>query len=187
MKRVLDPLAHVPGVRRALLISRDGVPITHLDGGAAAEAGGSTSWAVSSEDLSAFAGMATGLMAEIHRAVDPLSWGMPQRIVLRAARGTLILVGTQRVTLAVELERGMAAEELRLPMESTIARLRRALERSAPGEPKPVAAQRHTVAAGDATTDEPPGLFPGATEASDAGSDTSASFGTGVPETTTES
>jgi hypothetical protein len=136
--------------------------------------------------------MATGLLAEIHRLVDPLSWDAPRRVVLRAARGTLILVVTERATVAVELERGMAAEELRLPMESVVVRLRRTLERSSQASRAGSRALRgdqtpEVVVRDDDGMNEPPGLLPGASEESDAGSDSSASFGTEVPNTTTES
>ncbi len=128
MKRVLDPLAHVPGIRRAVLISKDGVPITHIQSAQVAERSEEVH-RDTADDLSAFAGMATGLLTEVHRSVDPMSWEDPERLVLSGARGTLVLHVTERVTLAVELERGMAPEELRLPMESVLDRLRRSLAR----------------------------------------------------------
>jgi predicted regulator of Ras-like GTPase activity (Roadblock/LC7/MglB family) len=152
MRKVLEPLGHVPGVRRAMLISRDGVPIVTLQG-AAAKAGESSAagWQDSADDANAFAGLATGWLTEVQRAVDPMSWNTPVRLVLAAARGTLILLVSERATLSVELERGMAAEELRLPMEAALARMQRALRR-----------REDRIATADSTkSGEIPGIFPG--------------------------
>lgn len=178
MKRVLDPLARIPGVRRALLISRDGVPITHLSPKHAGVAKDERAWADSAEDESAFAGMATSLLNEIHRSVDPLSWGRPQRVVMRAARGTLVLLVTERVMISVELDRGMSADELRLPMEAVLARMERTMTRDAEAKP---------AFTGVLASDEPPGLFPGAEHpALDTPSTYQMPSGNEVPETTTE-
>lgn len=178
MKRVLDPLARIPGVRRALLISRDGVPIAHLSPKQAAGPKDDRDWCDSAENESAFAGMATSLLAEIHRSVDHLSWDRPKRLVLRAARGTLVMLVTERVTISVELDRGMAAEELRLPMEAVLARMERTMTRDTDAKPA-----FHGVLA----SEEPPGLFPGAEDpALDAPSTLQMPSGNEVPETTTE-
>jgi len=170
MKRVLDPLAQVPGVRRALLVSRDGVPVATLEG----VSGGGPA-----EGAEAFAGLVAGLAQELSRAVDPLSWDRPRRVVLRAARGTLVLCLGDRLSICVDLERGMTAEDLSLPLQAVEARLARELdptrEASAPGvsaDPKP----------------EPPGLFPGGSS-SDSGQRPEAdpTRESRVPETTTDS
>jgi len=178
MRRVLDPLAHVPGIRRAVLISKDGVPITHIQSAQVAERSEEVH-RDTADDLSAFAGMATGLLTEIHRSVDPMSWEDPERLVLRGARGTLVLHVTERVTLAVELERGMAPEELRLPMESVLDRLRRSLARKSTR----VGATR---SAGEHQSDEPPAPLPAQESETDGPPATDTSTGTEVPETTTE-
>ncbi len=170
MRRVLDPLARVPGVRRALLISRDGVPITSLEGAGPSGAPG--------DDEVALAGLVAGLGAELFRAVDPLSWGRPRRVVLRAARGTLVLCMTERLSVCVELERGMTAEQVRLPLQAVEARLERALDRDRDAA---------TPGAGAAPRPEPPGLFPGAAHHDpDAPSDIETTSGSRVPETTTD-
>lgn len=149
MKQVLEPLVRVTGVRRAMMIATDGVPIvcSRTEHGAAAPESGTT-WHDSADDVNAFAGLAAGWLAEVHRAVDPMSWAAPERLVLRAARGTLILLASDRVLLSVELERGASPEELRLPMEAALARLQRTLRR---GE-RSVAADSEP---------EIPGIFPG--------------------------
>jgi predicted regulator of Ras-like GTPase activity (Roadblock/LC7/MglB family) len=178
VKRVLDPLARIPGVRRALLISRDGVPITHLSPEQPAATKDERAWSDSAEDESAFAGMVTSLLNEVHRSVDPLSWDRPKRLVMRAARGTLVLLVTERVTISVELVRGMAAEELRLPMEAVLARMERATTRDTGEKP---------TFTGALPSEEPPGLFPGAEHpALDTPSTLQLPTGNEVPETTTE-
>lgn len=178
MKRVLDPLAHVPGIRRAVLISKDGVPITHILSAQAGERSGEVH-RDTADDLSAFAGMATGLLTEVHRSVDPMSWEDPERLVLRGARGTLVLHVTERVTLAVELERGMAPEELRLPMESVLDRLRRSLARKS-------ARPEESHFEGEREGEEPPAPLPAQDPEPDDPPATDTSTGTEVPETTTE-
>jgi len=180
VKKVLDPLKQVPGVRRAMLISRDGVPITYLANSDQLGRVDPRPWTDSSEDSSAFAGMATGLLKEIERSVDPLSWEPPQRVVLRSARGTLILLRTERATLTVELVRGMAPEELRLPMESVVARLQRALARD-------TNTNTNTAAAIATVEEEPPGPLPGGGEGLKDPSRHESPTGSEVPETTTDS
>lgn len=175
MIRTLDPLKHIPGVRRAMLFSHDGVPIVHIS---PQERGREDRQLTdTTEDLSAFAGMASALLNDVRRSVDPMSWGAPTRVVLAAARGTIILLTTQRLSISVELDRGMAPEELRLPMEAVVARLARASQRN--------------VADGDrkGTKEEiegPPGIFPAAEEAFDGVSELRVQAGNQVPKTTTD-
>ncbi|HIG11221.1 MAG: hypothetical protein ABGY71_07180 [bacterium] len=151
MKRVLEPLAHVPGVRRALLISHDGMPIVSLtpESSAGSNTQG-TPWHDSADDSEAFAGLALGWLAEVQRVLDPMSWTVPVRLVLRAARGTLVLVVCERMVLSVELDPGMAAEELRLPTAAVLGRLERTLRSKS--QPKVPAAE---------SSEEIPGIFPG--------------------------
>lgn len=149
MKKILEPLSHVPGVRRAMLISNDGVPIVSVSNRADREQGEeSAGWVDSSEDANAFAGLAISWVAEVQRSVDPMSWNSPGRLVLRAARGSLVLLCSERAMLAVELERGMAPEELRLPMEAALARMQRTLRRT-------------SKAAASGESPEIQGIFPG--------------------------
>lgn len=131
MREVLEPLSRVPGVRHAVMVSADGVPIA-VEGRATTREGESDPMQLgtSPEELAAFAGLAAGWLNEIRRAVDRLTWDPPQRVVLRAQRGTLVLLTTRGAILVVVLERGMEPEELRLPMEAASARLQRMLRRT---------------------------------------------------------
>jgi hypothetical protein len=61
----------------------------------------------------------------ISASVAPLSWDAPRRVALRSSRGTLVLCSVTDVTLLALLDTGASPEELRLPMEAAIARLRR--------------------------------------------------------------
>ena len=106
MKDVLDPLTRIPGVRCALLLSEDGVPIavSHGEGGTAKPANDAER-CEPTDDLDAFCGLAAGWYGEVHRAVDPLAWDRPSRISMRCARGTLVMQGGERAILAVLLRR----------------------------------------------------------------------------------
>ncbi|MCB9915841.1 MAG: roadblock/LC7 domain-containing protein [Planctomycetes bacterium] len=149
MKKILDPLICVPGVRRAMLIAHDGVPILYANSHEARGDGEEGSaWHDSADDVNAFAGLVAGWLAEVQRTVDPMSWNAPTRLVLQAARGTLVLLVCERAMLSVELERGALPEELRLPMEAALARLQRTLRRDHRGA---------------VDSEEIPGIHPGRT------------------------
>lgn len=122
MKHVLEPLAHLPGVRIAALVTPDGVPMCAQNPQRTRDQGDDE---LGEQDVNALAALATGWLGEISRAVAPLSWDVPHRLVLRAARGTLVVVQAPGALLLAVLEGGMQPEELRLPMESAIARLQR--------------------------------------------------------------
>lgn len=138
MKQLIEPLTRIPGVRTAALLSKDGViiamhrsadsrqrgPQRPQRSDAATEEGGAGD---ASLDPNALAGLATGWISEITRAVAPLSWQTPTHIVLRAARGTMIISDAPGAVLCIVLESGMQPEELRLPMEVTVARMQRHL------------------------------------------------------------
>jgi len=158
-----------------MLISRDGVPIASINLQTKSSEGDDRDWVDSAEDSSAFAGMVAGWLSEIRRSIDPLSWDAPKRVVLRAARGTLVLLITERVTITVELDRGMAPEELRLPMEATAARLERVLRREASTGVTPEVKP---------STEEPSGIFPGQSNLRTEGTESSEQQGNVVPETT---
>ena len=132
MKAVIESLARIPGVRFATIISRDGVPIAcrgeALDEDSKEEREG-RDWVDSADDVNAFAALAAGWLADLTRIVDCVTWDPPRRVVLHAQRGTLILLNAEQAIFGVMLERGMAAEELRLPLEAAVARLGRQLER----------------------------------------------------------
>ncbi|MEM7517114.1 MAG: hypothetical protein AAF368_09360 [Planctomycetota bacterium] len=125
---MIESLARSPGVRVVMLTTEDGVPIVTRgkvpDEG---EANGTPAWGDSAEDLNALAALAIGWRSDVSRAVAPLSWQTPHRVVLKAARGTMILVHGPGAVLLVLLQRGMRAEELRLPMEGALSRIQRIL------------------------------------------------------------
>lgn len=169
MKHVLESLGAIPGVRAAALVTLDGVPIVvhepargrarrarsdadsnqDQESRSQAQAEDLIGPANFAADLEALAGLATGWMGEITRAVAPLSWSPPQRLVLRAARGTLVSLQAPGALLLVVLESGMRAEELRLPMEVVVARMQRHL--------RDVDSKRSKV---QQSIVEPPGIFP---------------------------
>jgi predicted regulator of Ras-like GTPase activity (Roadblock/LC7/MglB family) len=127
MKQVLEPLANIPGVRMALLVSHDGVPVVVR--GRDGDEGGVDLSAQSAESLAA---LAAGWLNGITRSLAPQSWDAPQRVVLRAARGTLVMLAAPGAVLLVQLARGASSEDLRLPMESAVARMLRVLRESRP-------------------------------------------------------
>jgi len=152
VKSVIGYLARIPGVRFAAIISPDGVPIA-CQGRVCDEegtAGGGELGAA--EQAGAFAGLSAGWLNELKRTVDAVTWDAPRRVVLRAQRGTLCMLSVENAIFTVILERGMDAEELRLPMEAAAARLARLLGREH--------TQENEVAR-PAAGDSPPGLFPG--------------------------
>lgn len=189
MKNVLDPLARIPGVRLAALVSPDGVPIDvrsstpmknagaapRRDGKDAKPAESRDANDLGAEDLNALSALASSWISEVSRAVAPLSWDVPKRLVLQAARGTLVVVQAPRALLLVVLEGGTSPEELRLPMGVAIARMERHLRAI---EPK-----SSTATAGESTRDEgqPPGIFP-AHKSKPQGADRVHASGNEVPE-----
>ena len=128
MKEILEPLSQLPGVRVAALITHDGVPVA-LPGVEAAELArteGRREGAPYS-DADALAALSAGLLDELARGIALLSGPAPRRVVLKGARGTLIMLQTSGAVLLVVLKAGLAPEELRLPMEGAAARIQRVL------------------------------------------------------------
>ena len=128
MIHILEPLALIPGVRVAVLVTQDGVPVAMrgrvaLQGQAPA---GERRQAID-EDVGSLAGLATSWFDEVARAGGLLSWEPQRRAVLRAARGTIVMLGAPGAVLLVVLEPGASADELRLPMEAAVARMHRVL------------------------------------------------------------
>ena len=123
MKEVLEPLAMIPGVKIASLISQDGVPITSTRG---AHAQGEETTPLDRDgELNGFTALASGWFADLTRATGRLSWSPPQRVVLRATKGEIVLLRAERVVVLVMLERGVSAEEVRVPMQGAMARMQR--------------------------------------------------------------
>lgn len=139
MKEVLEPLSQVAGVRLAVLILSDGVPVVAPGRGQRASElrGAGNGFA----ELEAAAGLCVGWLADMTRSVGPLSWEPPERAVLRAARGSLIVRRVGDVILLAVVEAGLEPEELRLPVEAAAARLARVLRDLAAPVPAPLPAQ----------------------------------------------
>ena len=132
MKQFLETLARIPGVRMTALATPDGVPIWHLaigsEGRAAQQAPAEGDpEAAQGLDVYALSALATNWVLEVSRCCAPLSWDTPRRLVLRAARGTLLVQEAPGATLVVLLEGGVRHEDLRLPMDSVVARMQRHL------------------------------------------------------------
>ena len=166
MKNLIEPLTRIPGVRTAALVTTDGVLIamhSSADRDRSDHASGDekppTDAAI---DPHALAGLATSWLSEITRAVATLSWSTPRHLVLRAARGTMIVCEAPGAILCVVLESGMQPEELRLPMGVTIARMQRHLrdigQRSAPDATR--AASQNAPSTSGIAVDELPGIHP---------------------------
>jgi predicted regulator of Ras-like GTPase activity (Roadblock/LC7/MglB family) len=134
MREVLDPLAHIPGVRLAALVSPDGVPIATAR--ATRNTGEATATIDQDEQLNSYAALAAGWLAEVTRSALHQSWDVPTRAVLRATQGTLVLHHAPAAIVFAVLERGVPYEELRVPIDGAIARMQRMLRRATP-EPRP--------------------------------------------------
>ena len=129
------PLAMIPGVRIASLISEDGVPIICTRG---VHAKGEDGLPIDHDDeLNGFTALASGWFGDLRRAVARISWSSPRRVVLRATKGELVLLQAPTAVVLVVLERGVAAEELRVPMEGALARMHRHLREVAAPAPIP--------------------------------------------------
>ena len=123
MIEVLDPLASQPGVILAALISDDGVPVAVP--GTKVDAAGADGGALG--DADALAAMCAGWLDELTESMSLLSCDAPRRVVMRAARGSLLLLRTSGAVLLVVLEPGLGPDELWLPMEGVAARIQRIL------------------------------------------------------------
>lgn len=136
MIAALTPLTELPGVQLVMFVSEDGVPIA-VPGRAAdpADAMSEVDGGGASRE-EAIAAVATGWLREIREAVGQASLREPQRVVLRGARGALVMQRARGAVLLLLLGRGLAPEEVRLPMDATVARLNRSRR---PGEERPAA------------------------------------------------
>jgi predicted regulator of Ras-like GTPase activity (Roadblock/LC7/MglB family) len=134
VKEVLAPLSDLPGVRIAVLVTADGVPVVVR--GRASEKGAADELDGRAESLAA---LAAGWLNGLSRAVAPLSWDPPERVVLKATRGTIVMVQAPGSVLLALIDEGTRPEDLRLPMRGAVARIQRILRRnkeeSAGGEP----------------------------------------------------
>jgi predicted regulator of Ras-like GTPase activity (Roadblock/LC7/MglB family) len=166
MKQVLEPLVRIPGVRLAALISDDGVPVAVLHNQGQEREAKEKDAIEAAEDFHSYAGLAAGWLSEATRAVGPLSWDAPQRIVLRATRGTLVTHIGPGVVLLVVLDQGLRAEELRIPMESATQRMHRLLRSMSASKDTPEVRERAAVPPSTLTSEAnaacpgPPGIHP---------------------------
>ena len=134
MMDALEPLTAIPGVRVAVLVSPDGVPVIVRG---KASGGGQESPRVLEESADSLAGLAAGWLQGLTSSIAPLGWSAPTRVVMRAARGTLVMLHAPDSVLLVVLDLGGSAEELRLPMEAAVARMNRILPGRGPATPPP--------------------------------------------------
>lgn len=122
MIEVLEPLALQPGVLFASLVSTDGVPVA-VPGTRAMRSEEHALF----RDAEAMAALTAGWLDELSSSLGLLSCDAPRRVVLRAARGTLLLLRTSGAVLLVMIEVGLGPDELWLPMEGVAARIQRIL------------------------------------------------------------
>jgi predicted regulator of Ras-like GTPase activity (Roadblock/LC7/MglB family) len=180
VKEVLEPLASIPGVQTAILVTSDGVPIAaegKMEGDQAVEPEPEQPQTLStreprapraariedSDGHNALAGLGASWLAEVTRTIAPLSWDSPQYMMLRAARGTLMIMQAPNAFLLVLLDGGVRAEDVRLPMEAAVARMQRVLRGiGKPSEDKEPAgvspASSESAQPGEYTSIEIPGL-----------------------------
>lgn len=128
MNEFLESLARLPGVRFTALVTEDGVPVAVP--GWKHELDVKKSRPQNGQDLDEVDGAAAvsiGWLDELTRCVAALSWESPERVVLRAARGTLVMLRTANSVLITVLDPGLDPEELKLPMDGVAARIQRAL------------------------------------------------------------
>jgi predicted regulator of Ras-like GTPase activity (Roadblock/LC7/MglB family) len=161
MIELLEPLSRVPGVRLAALVTEDGVPVAvpgcagnlDLPGGPSGTNG---------EQIDGLAAGAIGWLSELTSACGGLSWRAPERVVLRAARGTLLMQRTAGAILLTILDPGLDPEELRLPMDGVAARIQRVL-RGMGGAARAASEEQHE------RVDELPGPLPSSMPSSTGG------------------
>lgn len=122
----IQVLADQPGVDLVMLLSDVGVPIATVRGSARHDGSGENDPELAGKD-DALAAMAAGWLNDLRLAVGPLSWEEPTRIVMRCARGVLVMRRTRGAVLLVRLVRGLSPEDVRLPMEGVVKRIERSL------------------------------------------------------------
>jgi predicted regulator of Ras-like GTPase activity (Roadblock/LC7/MglB family) len=120
----LEPLASLPGVRLVILVAPDGVPVVVRGKAATSDSEERTFLEENTDSLS---GLAANWVHGLTASIAPLGWNAPWRVVMRAARGTLVMINAPSSMLALVLDPGGSAEVLRLPMEGAVARMQRIL------------------------------------------------------------
>ena len=127
MKEVLEPLSLLPGVRVVALVTHDGVPVAIPGSDLGPGEMQVDEAAVAYNDGDALSALSVGLLDELARGMGLIAGASPRRVVLKAARGTLIMLPSPAAVLLVVLKAGLNPEELRLPMEGAAARIHRKL------------------------------------------------------------
>jgi predicted regulator of Ras-like GTPase activity (Roadblock/LC7/MglB family) len=120
-----------------MLVTEDGVPVA-VPGVALGDLADPSGARKARETRSpiredALAAIATGWLGELGQAVAPLSWDAPDRVVLEAARGTIVMQRVHSAVLIVLLARGVEPEDVRLSMYGTVARIERSIRSLADG------------------------------------------------------
>lgn len=153
MIEILQPLSDIPGVRYAGIVTSDGVPI--LLPGAGGTLGGEDGRLGLSLDVNMLAALAYQWYEDLGQLTEELTWDRPARVVLKAARGTLVARTVSGGVLIALIDPGVGAESLRLPMEGAAARIDRNL-RSMGGQiegPLPSAPVAQTVGSSEPDND----------------------------------
>lgn len=164
MNEVLDPLLRIPGVRCVVLSTPDGVPIAA--GGDCSLAGAPDAEVHAGRGADAVCGLVGGWLASLGPSLGLVAWDLPQRIVLRASRGSLVVRRSSNAFLIALLEPGAQPEDLRLPMEGALARLQRVARRPRTSSP-PAALPARDVRTGPASENADNDVLPSANESSD--------------------
>ena len=126
MNGVLEPLAVLPGVRRALAIGADGLLL------------GAAGAFEPSLAPDAYAAQLAGWVIEVERAIDPMAWNAPEQLVLEGSHGAVLLQRADRAWIAVEAAPGAALRDLAVPLEAAAGRLHRLVRGlEAPAAPLP--------------------------------------------------
>jgi len=134
MIAALESLAGQPGVELAMLSTVDGVPIASQgirSDGSQLPHGGAELTAANDDALAA---MALSWLGELESSSSPLGWGDAGRMLLRCARGSLVMQRCRGAVLVVLLAPGVSSEELRLSMTSTVSRIERGNRNTVLGE-----------------------------------------------------
>ena len=127
MIEIIEPLAQHPGVRVAALVTHDGMPVAIPGRDLGPDEGVGGDPEVPFTDGEALSALSVGLLDELGRGMNLISGGVPERVVLKAARGTLIMQQAAGAVLVVVLKDGLNPEDLRLPMDGAAARIQRSL------------------------------------------------------------
>ncbi len=122
MIEILEPISSIPGVRMAGLVTKDGVPI--VAPGKASEELAPTNAMV---DIEAMSAIAVQYFDELSRLTGELTWDRPSSVVVRGARGTLMVRTVRGGVLLALLDSGVGADQLRLPMDGAAMRIARML------------------------------------------------------------